>query len=150
MATTKRVDFHNAGKRHFTDAELLFTLSREASAGHLYGFAAECGIKTLLVWKDYPTDPDTGELVEKGHKKKFRTHIHALVKNINTLRAFLDGRGAAKYLAMLPNLDNFSDWNIDHRYYADTALPSSLLKWREAAREIMRMLDEAMLDRGKT
>ena len=150
MTTIKPVDFHHAGKRHFTDAELLIKLKRDASAGQLYGFAAECGIKTLLVWNGYPTDPVSGELVEQGKKKRFRAHIHEFVKNINTIRTFLDGRGAAKYLAMIPNVGNFSDWKTDHRYYRDSALPPSLNKWREASREIMRMLDEAMLDRGTT
>ena len=144
---TKPVDFHHAAKRHFKDAELLMNHSREATAGQLYGFTAECGIKSLLVWKGYPTDPVSGELFEK--KKKFRFHIHDLIKNINMLHTFLDGRGAVKYLAMIPKIGNFSDWKTDHRYYIDSALPPSVSGWREASREILRMLDEVTLD-GKT
>lgn len=125
---------------------MLLDHERKATAGQLYGFAAECGIKSLLVWNGYPTDPISGELAEK--KKKFRAHIHELVNNINTLQAFLDGRGAAKYLAMIPNVSNFADWTTAHRYYTDAALPPSLAKWREASREILQMLDEAMLDKG--
>lgn len=145
--TTKPVDFHQAAKRHFHDAEMLMGHSREATAGHLYGFTAECGIKSLLVWKGYPTDPVSGDIVEK--KKKFRAHIHELIKNINMLRAFLDGRGAARYLAMIPGIGNFSDWKTNHRYYIDSALPPSVSKWREASREVLRMLDEVTLD-GET
>jgi hypothetical protein len=145
--TTKPVDFQQAAKRHFYDAELLMNHSRQATAGQLYGFTAECGIKSLLVWKGYPTHPATGELLEK--KRKFRAHIHELIKNINMLYAFLDGRGAAKYLAMIPSIGNFSDWKTDHRYYADSALPPSVSSWRKASREIMRMLDEVTLD-GET
>lgn len=148
MTISTPVDFHQAGKRHFADAELLRDHKRDSSAGHLYGFAAECGIKTLLVWNGYPTDPGTGELDEK--KKKFKVHIHEFVRNIGTLQTYLDGRGAAKYLAMMPNLGHFSNWKTDHRYYTDSALPPSVDKWREAAKEILQMLDEAMLDRGTT
>ena len=118
--------------------------SRYANAGQLYGFTAECGIKWLLVWKGYPSDPVTGEIVEK--KKKFRAHIHELIKNIHMLSTFLEGRGASKYLAMIPSIGNFSDWKTDHRYYVDSALPSSLTDWQTAAREIMQMLNEAILD----
>ncbi|MBI5592255.1 MAG: hypothetical protein HY881_17455 [Deltaproteobacteria bacterium] len=102
------------------------------------------------MWNGYPTDPISGELNEKKKGRKFKTHIDELVKNINMFQTFLDGRGAAKYFAMIPNIVNFSDWKTDHRYYTDSALPPSLSKWRVASREIMRMLDEAMLDRGKT
>lgn len=148
MQPSKYVDFHHAGKRQFTDAELLLQHARNATAGQLYGFAAECGIKTLLVWSGYPTNPITGDIDEKKGKKKFRKHIHELVDNINMLHAYLDGRGAAKYLAMIPTIEDLSDWTTDHRYYADSALPPSLPKWRKASQEIMRMLDQAMLDRG--
>lgn len=150
MKTSKPVDFHQAGKRHFADAELLLDHERHATAGQLYGFAAECGIKSLLVWNGYPTDPNSGDITEERKARKFRTHINELVKNINMLQTFLDGRGVAKYIAMVPNIVHFFDWKTDHRYYTDSALPPSLFKWRDASREIMRMLDEAMLDRGKT
>jgi len=86
----------------------------------------------------------TGEIVEK--KKKFRAHIHELIKNIHMLSTFLEGRGASKYLAMIPSISKFSDWKTDHRYYVDSSLPSSLPDWQKAAREIMQMLNEAILD----
>jgi len=141
MQPSKPVDFHHAGKRHFADAELLLEHTRNATAGQLYGFAAECGIKTLLVWSGYPTDPVSGEIVERRKEKKFRKHIHELVRNSNMLHTYLDGRGAAKYLAMIPSIEDLSDWRTDHRYYTDAALPPSLLKWRQASQEILRMLD---------
>lgn len=142
--TTKSVDFHQAAKRHFMDAGLLMNQGRQANAGHLYGFVAECGIKSLLVLNGYPTDPASGEILEK--KKKFRTHIHELVNNINMIHTFLDGRGAAKYLTMIPSIGNFSNWKTDHRYYVDSALPPSITDWRNASQEVMRMLEQAMLD----
>lgn len=143
----KLVDFHQAARRHFKDAELLMNQTREANAGQLYGFAAECGVKALLVWKGYPSDPVSGEIIEK--RKKLRAHIHELTKNINMVHTFLDGRGAAKYLAMIPSIGDFSDWKTDHRYYIESALPPSVSNWKNASREIMRMLDHAMLDDGE-
>jgi hypothetical protein len=145
--STKMVHFRHAASRHYNDGELLIKNGRQANAGQLYGFTAECGIKWLLVWKGYPTDPISGEIVEKG--KKFRAHIHELIKNIHLVHTFLDGRGALKYMAMIPGIGSFSDWKTDHRYYIDSALPPSLLNWQKAAREIMQMLDEATLD-GET
>ena len=127
--SAKLVDFHQAARRHFDDAELLLNQTRQANAGHLYGFAAECGVKALLVRKGYPSDPVSGEITEKK-SKKFRVHIHELNENINMIYTFLDGRGAAKYLAMIPSIGFFSDWKTDHRYYIESALPPSVSKWR--------------------
>ena len=143
----KPVDYCQAAKRHFTDAELLMDSMRHANAGHLYGFVAECGIKSLLIWNGYTADPVTGEIdKEKKLEKNFRTHADDLVSKINMIHTFLDGRGAAKYLAMIPNVGCFSNWHTAHRYYIESALPSSVSDWRDAAREVMNMLDAAMLD----
>lgn len=140
------INFYQAAKRHFSDAELLMENKRHPNAGHLYGFAAECGIKSLLVWNGLPTDPKTGDIVGKQEKKKFRVHVHKLANNINTLHAYLDGRGAAKYLVMISNIDKFLNWTEEHRYYIESALPQSFSDWRKAAQEVMYMLDQATLD----
>lgn len=142
--TVKPVNFRQAAGRHYNDAELLMANGRQANAGQLYGFAAECGIKFLLVWKGYPSDPITGDIQKK---ETLRKHVNELVNNMhNQLRAVLDGRGGAKYLAMIPSIGHFSDWKIDHRYYTDSALPGSTTRWQVAAREIMQMLQQTTVD----
>jgi hypothetical protein len=144
------INFHQSAKRHFYDADLLLMHhERSANAGQLYGFAAECGIKSLLIWQGYPSEP-TGDLKKRKSNEKgnqnFRKHIHELVQNIHSLETFLDGRSGARYRVMLPSLHTFSDWHTDQRYYADSALPKSTPNWRQSAEEIMRMLDQALLD----
>jgi len=42
-------DFYDAHERHWVDAELLRDKERWANADHLYGFAAECGLKRLML-----------------------------------------------------------------------------------------------------
>lgn len=42
-------DFLDANARHQHDADLLFDRQRWANADHLYGLAAECGLKRLMV-----------------------------------------------------------------------------------------------------
>lgn len=44
-----KTDFHDAHERHWDDAERLFEAQRWANADHLYGVAAECGLKWLMV-----------------------------------------------------------------------------------------------------
>lgn len=44
-----QADFLDANERHWNDAEMLFASGRYANADHLYGLAAECGLKRLMV-----------------------------------------------------------------------------------------------------
>jgi hypothetical protein len=136
----KPVDFPGSARRHLNDATLLEGSNRLPNAGHLYGYAAECGLKAILVSHGYPIDPDGSP--QRG---QFRAHVDqlALSSTMSAMRTFLTGRSGAHYLALIPHIDDFSDWNVAHRYYAEAALPASLDKWREAAAEVGRMLDQA-------
>lgn len=139
----RQVNFFHAAKRHYNDAELLLNHKREANAGHLYGFASECGIKQLLVINGLPTDPATGDIERADITRQYRVHIDKLV---NSMSVFLSGRGAARYTAMVPTIGCFSSWEVAHRYYTDSALPPSVSDWRKATEEVMRMLFQAELD----
>lgn len=46
---TMQVDFLDAHFRHWEDVEQLFQQHRLANADHLYGLAAECGLKRLMM-----------------------------------------------------------------------------------------------------
>jgi len=138
----KQVNFFHAAKRHYNDAELLLNHKREANAGHLYGFASECGIKQLLVVHGLPTNPITGDIIE-NRPYQYRVHLDRL---INSMNIFLSGRDGAKYLAMIPSIGCYANWRVDHRYFVDSALPASVADWRKAAEEVIRMLFQAELD----
>jgi len=143
---TKAVDFSAASKRHYRDAELLLTNNRIPNAGHLFGFAAECGIKALLVSHGLRVDSTTGDIKEEKEKNKpykYKTHINVLINNV---KAFKDSRMYSQYVEMMPNLMAFSNWNTNHRYYDESSIPASHNNWREAAREVMQMLDKAKSD----
>jgi hypothetical protein len=140
----KPVDFSQSARRHFDDAKLLEANGRRPNAAHLYGFVAECGLKALLCWHGYPTDPEGSPI----RKSEYRVHVDQLVvaRTLTSLKLFVSGRSGAKYLAVIPNIDAFADWKADHRYVKDSALPTSLLKWKTAAFEVGRMLDLARMD----
>lgn len=139
------INFLEAARRHYSDAEFLYTHQRQANSGQLFGFAAECGLKALLVQHGLPIEAN-GDIQRKP-ATGFREHLPKLAGLMNNLDTIPDGRKATRYVAMLPNLTRFSDWNIDHRYYATNALPSaSLPGWQQAAREIMQALDNIDID----
>jgi len=126
------------------DARLLEANGRLPNAGHLYGYVAECGLKSLLIWHGYPTDAE-GSPQRRGG---LRAHINQLLiaTTFVSLKLFVSNRSGARYLAMIPSIGAFSDWMVRHRYYCDAALPASFPKWKVAAQEIGRMLDQARID----
>lgn len=140
------IDFFRAANRHYRDGEYLLQDKRHPNAGQLFGFAAECGIKALLVASGYPTNPATGDM-EKAcdSATDLRKHINILASG-DSLRVFLDGRGGSACLARLESIKDFSDWDISHRYWTDHKIPLSCEKWRNAAKEVVIMLDSLKLD----
>lgn len=142
MTTARqKINFHGAALRHYEDAGLLHQNQRDANAGHLYGFVAECGLKSLLVAGGLTTEPD-GDIVGRT----FRLHVDKLANQINMVQTFLEGRRMAVYLAHIPDISNFSNWKTDHRYYDETSIPASLEQWCAAASQVMEMLDAAKAD----
>lgn len=139
-----RVDYAQSARRHFHDAEHLLASNRQGNAGHLFGFAAESGLKAVLVACGVSTDADGG--IPQGHR--LRQHLPVLGDRlVSDGHLVPDGRFATVYLAKVSSLGNFQDWSIDHRYWADAALPTaSVSLWQRCAGEIMVMLDHASED----
>lgn len=146
MTTVRqKINFHGAALRHYEDAGLLHQNQRDANAGHLYGFVAECGLKSLLVAGGLTTEPD-GDIAKIRAGTDFRWHADKLANQINMVQTFLEGRRMAGYLARIPDISNFSNWKTDHRYYDETSIPASLEQWCAAASQVMEMLDAAKAD----
>jgi hypothetical protein len=64
-------DYKNAACRHYEDAEILFKQLRWANADQLYGLAAECGLKAVMVGLGARTK-------SSGDLKKHSLHIAIL------------------------------------------------------------------------
>jgi hypothetical protein len=139
-----RVNYAQSAKRHFQDALQLLESHRHGNAGQLFGFAAESGLKAILVACGVPTDADGG--IPK--KSPLRRHMPELGDRLVTDGQLVpDGRFSTIYMAKLGRLEAFHDWSVDQRYWADEALPiESVSRWRDSAGEIMAMLDQANED----
>lgn len=152
MSTTNnvKVNFAEAARRHLQDAEKLYNDGRHGNAGQLFGFAAECGLKAMLIACKVPAEPD-GDLPRSGpdgRKYPLREHVSRLKDRIVQYGHLIpDGAAATRYMANLPGLVHFNNWSIDHRYWCATALPlASVADWRAAAIEVGSMLDQAKQD----
>lgn len=103
-----KADFLDAHDRHWEDAEMLFAAKRFANADHLYGIAAECGLKRLMLSFGMPVDPSTGSPHNSDHRK----HANILWANFESYRSGkVEGTG---YALNSPN--PFSSWDVSDRY----------------------------------
>jgi hypothetical protein len=100
-------DFLDAHRRHLRDADALFTASRWANADHLYGMAAECGLKRLMMAFGMETD-------NQGTPKNRRDWIHA-EKVWARYDAYRSGHVEGLQYG-LPPTNPFNDWSASQRY----------------------------------
>lgn len=99
-------DFLDAHQRHWDDAERLFTAQRWANADHLYGVAAECGLKRLMREFGMPVNAAGSPSEKPDH-----THADCIWARYGT---YLSGIVGAEY--GLPDENPFSNWNVSDRY----------------------------------
>lgn len=105
-----KTDFKNAYARHQQDADSLFDNKRYANADHLYGLAAECALKAVMVGLDPTLVDKNGDFLNASDKK----HIDKLW---NHFRLFLQGRNAPSLLGQISGPSNpFSKWTVNSRY----------------------------------
>ncbi|WNV05120.1 hypothetical protein RP726_01615 [Candidatus Methylospira mobilis] len=141
---TTAVGYIASARRHLNDAYILLQSEAKAHSGQLFGFCVECGIKAVLLASGVPTDSDGGI----PGKHKFRRHMPTLSNHISAFGELIpDGVLARRYFAQLPGRDKLSSWNVEHRYYRETAIPlADLPEWEHAAGEVIQMLDQVEAD----
>lgn len=131
-----KVDYGQAARRHWEDAGYLEAAQRVGNADQLYGVAAECALKAVMVKLGAAT-------TSEGDLRKGKTHLPQIW---DEFWAFASGRTASRYLAVLGQSDNpFTDWQIYQRYAADSSLPSvgAMGNHKQASRACMDALDLA-------
>ena len=137
---TYPADFTDAHRRHWKDAEMLFSEDRWANADQLYGFSSECGLKTVMKALGMPVNPTTGAPVQKRH----REHVQDLWP---VFVGFARGRQGGRYLHLLPGGSPFANWSHHDRYgHQSNFSKQSVARHRQAAWEIRRMVRCAIQD----
>lgn len=126
-------DFPDAANRHWQDAEMLYSDSRLATADHLFGVAAECAIKSIMV-----AQAGTPRLA-----KRYWTHMPGIWDEFS---AYCPPTGSNAYATSLPP-NPFASWDIGDRYGAESAFPMTRVEThRNGAKAAMKMLEQARLD----
>lgn len=104
-----RADFLDAHERHWDDAERLFSAGRYANADHLYGMAAECGLKRLMVKFGMNVDPAKGG---SPSERDDREHANKIWDRFESYRS-----GKVEGIDYgLPAPNPFDNWVVTDRY----------------------------------
>jgi hypothetical protein len=133
-------EYRDAADRHWEDAGFLINDNRTANADHLFGLAAECAMKAVMLGLGMPLRQD-GAPVQSKHRK----HVDTLWNEFCT---FAQMRNGAKYAATLSAYGNdFIDWDISQRYEHRATITAAMVKkHEEGARTAMNVLKQAFLD----
>lgn len=122
-------DYVAAATRHFRDGALLEDNRRVANADQLFGFAAECAIKSALV--SLPGCAGSGVLAQK-----YREHVDRLWDLAPLQDIQRRHRGLVVVLRGLQR--PFGDWSTDQRYAREGAVSGEALsRHRQAAARVL-------------
>lgn len=113
-----------AARRHLQAADSLCDGHRMDVAGYLYGIAAECAIKAMML--------DAG-MRPGGPRRDDPFYLHFPELRTAALDR-LQGRIAQPLSRYLLKLDFLNHWSTDMRYSkGDEILPGWVVRWREQA-----------------
>lgn len=118
MNSLKMENYKAAALRHWIDATILETENSLGNADHLFGFAAECAIKTTLV--KLPAFAKSGEL-----QHEYKEHINTLWEKA---KHHSIQKTHPKLAAILKTPNQFSDWNVNQRYFADGEISKAAME----------------------
>lgn len=129
---TMQADFLDAHHRHWDDAERLFVAGRWTNADHLYGLAAECGLKALIE-----------KLIGQGALDQKQDYVHIMEdKKQNNAwsryQSYLSGRLASEFA--LPQTNPFIDWRISQRYAHQNQFDTVCINKHRGGAEIVHQL----------
>jgi hypothetical protein len=102
-------DFLDALRRHLRDADYLFSASHLANADHLYGMAAECGLKRLMRAFGMKLRPADGA----PEKREDREHADKVFARYETYRS---GPVQGVQYGLPFSTNPFNDWKAEQRY----------------------------------
>lgn len=132
-------DFLDAHHRHWQDAEQLFSAQRWANADHLYGLAAECGLKRLMLAFGMPFGVNQDRPGDSADRK----HANGVWARYETYRS-AHPRGANYGL---PSSKPFHNWHVSQRYAHRRHFTQVRMDGhREGARRVGELINRASVE----
>ena len=115
-----------SARRHLQAAEMLLTGHRKDVAGYLFGIAAECAIKAMMIDAGFRPQGERRDDPFFMHFPYLRT---ALLEN-------LEGRRCVPLSSFVKNESFLNNWSTDMRYCkGDEVLDRWIETWAEQSRQ---------------
>ncbi|MDF9393432.1 MULTISPECIES: hypothetical protein [Methylococcus] len=127
-----QADFLDAHERHWEDAERLLQAQRWANADHLYGMAAECGLKRLMLAFGMPYDT-SNDCPASGADRK---HADGIWTRFESYRCG-HHQGAAY---VLPSANPFDNWKVSQRYAHQSHFDQARAQAHQSGADAVRAL----------
>lgn len=129
-------DFTNAFTRHFNDAQFLLEKQRFANASQLYGLAAECGLKALMIKfgmqlkGNLPQDKDD------------KVHANGIWQRYQSYQSgHISGAGYG-----LTAQNPFSTWSVHQRYWKSSCVTEQHAQsHQQGAKDVETLVKKAQL-----
>jgi hypothetical protein len=120
-----------SARRHLEAANALYDWEKRRDvAGYLYGIAAECAVKAMML------EAGLRPLESDGRREDpFYAHFPQLKTQ---LRDLLQGRAATPLKTFIENSNFMSQWDTDMRYCkSDQIRREWVERWRDQARDVV-------------
>jgi len=131
--------YASAARRMHADATRSDNPLRLGTADHLFGLAAECALKAILLAHSVIPEPPK-KPADSAIKKRFSQHINELW---GEYVAWAQSRGALQ----LTSESHFALWRADDRYLHDDVFTADrVAKHRAGAQATASLLERAVLD----
>lgn len=101
-------DFKDAFRRHRDDGDILFGQNRWANSDHLYGLAAECGLKAIMLGCGMAVDTNNTP-TNKKHKQHINNLWDEYIRFMQSNNTYI-----------LSGANRFNDWDVNQRYSIQT------------------------------
>ena len=127
-----QADFLDAHERHWSDAECLFQGQRWANADHLYGMAAECGLKRLMHAFGMPYDTAR----DRPAQQDDRVHANSAWARFESYRS---GHAQGTSYA-LSRGHPFANWDVSDRYAHQSCFDQARAQGHQVGAQAVRSL----------
>ncbi|WP_448030213.1 HEPN domain-containing protein [Bradyrhizobium liaoningense] len=127
-------DLRKAAYRHLEAAETLFGTNRKDVAGYLYGMAAECALKHLMLLSGMRPLPES-----QRRDDPFFVHFEELK---TLLRNTATGRRSGELRKFAERSSFMQRWDVTMRYSHGRDIRAEWVeRWRSDAKEVVTAID---------
>lgn len=135
-----KADFLDAHDRHWDDAERLLQAQRWANADHLYGMAAECGLKRMMLAFGMPYDATRDRPADQQN----RVHAKGVWERFESYRSgHVQGTGY-----VLPPNNPYHDWDVSDRYAHQSNFDQARAQGHQVGAQVVRSLIDKAQNEG--